>query len=207
MESAPKFLFFDLGNVVVSFDHGIACRRIGRLIGQAPEVVHAAIFASNLQRDYELGEVTERAFHEQFCRLTNSQPGMDELLCAGREIFQLNQPVMSIVKQIYTAGHRLGILSDTCRSHWQYLCTAEFPGIDTFFEIAVLSFEVGLAKPDPMIFRIATERAGVRPEQIFFVDDRIENVAGATSQGWDALLFRGAKDLAAQLRRRQIDVG
>jgi len=206
MGGGPEFFFFDLGNVIVTFDHEIAWRQMGRLIGQPADVVRAAIFSSGLQQKYELGEVTERQFHEQFCRATGGRPDLEALLRAGREIFTLNPRVMSIVAQLHAAGHRLGILSDTCPSHWRYLAGGQFPGIDTFFSLAVLSFETRCAKPDPAIYHIAARRAGVSPARIFFVDDRRENVAGARGEGWDAVVFQGVETLVADLRRRGVNV-
>ena len=41
-----------------------------------------------------------------------------------------------------------------------------------------------------------------RARQIFFVDDRPENVDGARQAGFDAVLYEGATHLAKALRRR-----
>ncbi|MBI4496758.1 MAG: HAD family hydrolase [Chloroflexi bacterium] len=52
------------------------------------------------------------------------------------------------------------------------------------FSPIVISEEVGLAKPDPRIFRYALDLAGVRPEQTLFVGDSLDHdVAGARAAG------------------------
>ncbi|TQF66070.1 HAD-IA family hydrolase [Rhodococcus spelaei] len=47
----------------------------------------------------------------------------------------------------------------------------------------VLSGDVGLAKPDPRIFRLTAHRLGLSPEDCVFVDDLAANVRGAVDAG------------------------
>ena len=61
-------------------------------------------------------------------------------------------------------------------------------------------------KPDRAIYEIAAERAGASPSEVFFVDDRAENVVGAKAAGLDAVLFTDAEQLAADLRQRGVVV-
>jgi putative hydrolase of the HAD superfamily len=73
-----------------------------------------------------------------------------------------------------------------------------------FFDVTILSFEVGAMKPDPRIYDEAARRAGVRPAEIFFTDDRQENVTAACEAGFDAVQFEETRQLAAELRRRGV---
>ncbi len=59
-------------------------------------------------------------------------------------------------------------------------------------------------KPDARIYTVAAQRAAVAPEEIFFVDDRVENVDAACSAGFDAVRFTSAADLLSHLRRRDV---
>ena len=71
----------------------------------------------------------------------------------------------------------------------------------------VLSYELGTAKPDPAIFAIATERAGVAPEAIFFCDDIPLHVAAAQAAGWSAECFSSAVAIADCLALRGLNLG
>jgi putative hydrolase of the HAD superfamily len=51
----------------------------------------------------------------------------------------------------------------------------------------VFSCSVGVAKPDPRIYRIASDRLGTEPGACLFVDDQPDFVAGAREAGMDAL--------------------
>ena len=58
-----------------------------------------------------------------------------------------------------------------------------------------------MAKPEPAIFHLASERLGVAPGECVFVDDLDENVDAARGVGMRAVLYRVDKgdDLHAQL--------
>ncbi|MFJ6939632.1 HAD family hydrolase [Streptomyces sp. NPDC101132] len=72
-------------------------------------------------------------------------------------------------------------------------------GIDDLAHAVVSSAEVGVAKPDPEIYTIALERAGVPAGRCLFVDDREENVEAAVRAGMTGLHYREPADLARLL--------
>ncbi|MBI3457941.1 MAG: HAD family phosphatase [Candidatus Rokubacteria bacterium] len=74
-------------------------------------------------------------------------------------------------------------------------------GIEDLFDEIISSAEVGVAKPDPAIYRLAAERLGLPPEACVFVDDFEANVVAARHTGMSALHFRVDRghDLRAQL--------
>ena len=59
-------------------------------------------------------------------------------------------------------------------------------------------------KPDAEIYAAAADLAHVRPEEIFFTDDREENVVAAKEAGFDAALYASPLDLARQLHQRAV---
>ena len=71
-------------------------------------------------------------------------------------------------------------------------------------DVYALSYELRCAKPDAEIYRKAASLAGVAPEEIFFTDDMPVNVEAAQKAGFDAVLFRGGRALAEELRRRGV---
>ncbi|MGH3588236.1 MAG: HAD-IA family hydrolase [Pseudonocardia sp.] len=51
-----------------------------------------------------------------------------------------------------------------------------------------VSHEVGLAKPDPRIYKLTCDRLDVQPDEIVFLDDVEANVEAARQLGWRAVL-------------------
>ena len=199
----PKFFYFDLGIVLVDFSVERMLRQIAEVAGLDPDRVSEAIFDSGLQKQHELGRITWREFYESFCQATGARPDYDGLTLAATAIFELNLSMVPVVAQCSQAGHRLGILSNTCQTHWQY-CRDRFRVIGETFEVHTLSYEVGATKPDLKIYEAAAEKAGLAPEEIFFVDDMPENVAGAKSAGFDAVQYTTTPALVSDLQKRGV---
>ena len=202
---APKFIYFDLGNVLVYFDHWIACRQMARVAGLTAERVWQVVFESDLEHRYESGQVDDHGFYEAFCQATATRPDYEQLLIAGSDIFRLNHSLLPVVAQIDGAGYPLGILSNTSPAHWAWVTAGRFGIVNLAFDRAALSYEIGVCKPDPRIYAAAAELADVRPEEIFFVDDMPENVAAARQAGFDAVLYTTTPLLAADLRNRGVE--
>jgi glucose-1-phosphatase len=199
----PKFFYFDLGKVLVNFSTDQMVGQIGAVAGITVEETRAALFGNGLMRQHESGRISDREFYEAFCTATGRRPDFDALAAAASEIFELNLPVLPLVAQLRQAGYRLGVLSNTCSTHWEY-CRRRYRIVAEGFDVYALSFRIGAVKPEAAIFRAAAELAGVGPEEIFFVDDMAEHVAGARAAGFDAVQFTAAEALAAELRCRGV---
>ena len=97
------------------------------------------------------------------------------------------------------AGIRTAVLSNGIREVLARL-DAERP-LPARFDVVVISFEVGCAKPDPEIFQITLDRLGVAADRALFVDDRQENIDAAGRLGIETLHFTGAHRME-ELKRR-----
>jgi epoxide hydrolase-like predicted phosphatase len=67
------------------------------------------------------------------------------------------------------------------------------------FDMRVLSYEVGLAKPDPKIFQLALQKLGVSPHEAVFVDDSAANVFAAKELGIHGIVFSDPEKLKREL--------
>jgi len=199
----PKFLYFDLGMVLVTFSIERMCRQMAQLCGIADEQVRQSLFADGLHERYEVGEVSTAEYFEHFCRTTGTRCDLGALRTAAGDIFELNRPMLPVVCQLAAAGWPLGILSNTCECHWQYLW--ERYRFLRSFRVQALSYEIRALKPQAAIFRTAAELAGVDPQQVFFTDDIAGHVAGARAAGFDAVQYTSTPQLVAELRNRGVE--
>lgn len=200
----PKFIYFDLGNVLLFFDHERACRQIAELTGVDAARVRAVLFASGLEDRYEKGEISSAEFYETFCRETHTRPDFDRLAHAAAAIFEVNVPIKAIVAHLSAAGYRLGLLSNTNEIHYNYFADGRYSLIPGAFEVLALSHQIGAMKPDAKIFLAAAKLASVKPEEIFFVDDIAGHVAGARAVGFDAVQYTSVPALSEELRKRGV---
>jgi FMN phosphatase YigB (HAD superfamily) len=199
----PKFLYFDLGNVILHFSHRRAAEQMAEVAGISAEKVWEHLFESPLASQFDNGKITPRQFYESFCSDTGSRPDFDALMLAVSAIFTLNTPIVPVLGQLRAAGYRLGILSNTCDPHWEYCCRT-YPLLRVIFERHILSFREQVSKPAQQIFDAAAASAGCAPGDIFFTDDLPTNVAGAQEAGLDAVLFTTVPDLVVALRERGV---
>lgn len=98
------------------------------------------------------------------------------------ELYPDVEPMLHRVREL---GITVGIVSDW-GSNLRGI-TREL-GLDSLLDFVLPSGAVGLAKPNPAFFRVALERAGVRPEEALMVGDSYRaDVLGAWSAGMDAV--------------------
>jgi putative hydrolase of the HAD superfamily len=73
------------------------------------------------------------------------------------------------------------------------------------FDVLVWSYQLGVAKPAPAIYRYALERLGTRPEETLFIDDKLENVNAANAIGMRGMIFSDVEKLRADLVESGLD--
>ena len=101
--------------------------------------------------------------------------------------YALFEDVRPALERLRAAGLRLGVVSNFEEWLEQLL---EDLGVSSFFEVQVISGVEGMEKPDPRIFRLAMERAGVSPEVSVYVGDNPEfDVGPAAAVGMFPVLI------------------
>jgi epoxide hydrolase-like predicted phosphatase len=68
-------------------------------------------------------------------------------------------------------------------------------------DFIIYSHEVGFAKPDPRIYALTSERLGVQPQEIVFLDDVERNVVAAAAYGFHAIQYKNNAQAIADIDR------
>lgn len=110
-----------------------------------------------------------------------------------------HEDVWALAADFRAAGGRTAFLSNGGPEVMARV-RADHP-LDARFDAIVISCEVGLAKPDPRIFRLCLKRLGLPAGAALFVDDRADNVEAAARVGLATLHFEG-RDVLERLRAR-----
>jgi putative hydrolase of the HAD superfamily len=101
--------------------------------------------------------------------------------------YRLYPDALPAVDRLRAEGYRIGLISNF--EGWLEEMLVELQAGDVF-EVSVISGLVGVEKPDPRIYEIALELAGVRPEVAVHVGDSVRlDVEPATSVGIKAVLL------------------
>ena len=68
------------------------------------------------------------------------------------------------------------------------------------FDEIVLSYELGVVKPDPVMYETAAQRLGVLPEEAVFVDDIRRFVEAAKQYGMHGVHYREPGQVIAEIK-------
>jgi 2-haloacid dehalogenase len=72
-----------------------------------------------------------------------------------------------------------------------------------WFDGRLVSGEEKIRKPSPEIYRLLTDRFGIRPEEAIYVDDNLRNVIPARELGFHGIHFRSPE----QFRKELVELG
>lgn len=197
-----KTLIFDLGKVIVNFDHSRIVQRIEQFCDFESDEIFKIIFASTATHDYELGNISSLEFFNEVKKLFNLRMSFAEFADAWTCTFDLEPIISEKFIEILSQKFRLLVLSDTNELHFEFI-KANFP-ILRHFDDFVLSYQVGAVKPCAEILLAAIEKANCLPEECFFMDDREPNVIGAEKLGIKAVQFISAEKFAEDLQKRNL---
>lgn len=170
-------VIFDLGNVVLYFDHGIICHKLSTQYGIDEEFVYQKIFQDGIEKEFDEGKLTPQEFTLQCSKSLSITLNITEFKKIWSDIFRENEEVIEIIKEL-KRNSLVFLLSNTNQWHFEHI-KSHFSIIDLFDEL-ILSFNVGYTKPHKMIFRRAVELSqGLFP--VVYIDD-IENHVEAAKQ-------------------------
>lgn len=206
---ATKFIFFDLGNVLLRFSTERLICQAADLIACDPDRIVKTIYQNGLQRRFECGRISEQEFYDTFCRELDCRPPLDQLKEALSDIFWVLEETQPIAEHLAVKGFPRGILSNVGVAHWTF-CMRKFPDLFKLFpDNHILSFQVGIMKPDARIYAAAWEVAArtvpeIQKNEILFIDDLEPNILGAKEFGLDAVQFVGGRRLAEDLQQRKV---
>ncbi len=95
---------------------------------------------------------------------------------------------LETLKMLKDRGFRLGIISNAIYHDFESLDMKY--NLKSLFDVIVLSYEEGVIKPDPKIFKIALKRLGSSNSETLMVGDNLkDDVIAAEKQGIDGLLL------------------
>jgi 2-haloacid dehalogenase len=190
---------FDLGGVLIHWDPRLLFRKllpseewVERFLGE--------VCTHEWNHALDAGLPLEQGIAERVARFPEHEP----LIRAYGERFgemMLPMPAsIALLGELRARGVKLYALSNWNADTFTRT-RSRFPFLDAFDGL-VISGRIGLAKPDPRIFRHLLDEHALAAEDVVFVDDRAANVEAARGSGIEGVLFEGAALLRAELVRR-----
>ena len=191
----PDFVYFDLGNVLLYFDHNLAARKMAKVAGICVEQMRSVVFDGTLQEEFETGSIGGAQFVARISNAVGKKLDADDMLQAAADMFIPNAHIIPVLEKIRDLSIPMGLLSNTCEAHWHWIDELGYPQVRGWFTPVILSYEVKSMKPNEHIYKEAERHSGHEGARIYFTDDRLENVEAAKKIGWMAEVFVNADRL------------
>jgi putative hydrolase of the HAD superfamily len=172
---------FDIGRVLLDFDFETSLSRLLPADVSDPHERLSRLLAK--KDDFESGAIEPDAYIAWALETLGSEATPDDFRAAWRDIFTPNEPMWDLVRALRARGaHRLFMLSNTNGIHCPWVFD-EYPEF-RHFDGGVLSYQVGMIKPDPAIYHHTIAHCGLLPEETIFIDDMEENIRSARGIGF-----------------------
>lgn len=199
-----KAITFDLDGVYFINGKENFIKRLVDL-GVSEEEARRVFFKSDqMNKEYKGGLIGDEEYWSWAIaewKLSLSVEEIKDLLIEGYEV---DSRVVEIVRKLREKGYK------TC------ICSNNFParinglqdkfGFLENFDVVVLSYEIGVTKPDQKIFEELIKQSGVKPEEIVITDDKETNVIAAKEAGINAFFYEDFEQFLGELKKLEVEI-
>jgi putative hydrolase of the HAD superfamily len=197
-------IVFDFGNVLGFFSRRKAAEQLAVYGAASAESIEAHVFAGRLEEDFESGRLTAREFRDHVRERFNLRCDDSQFDAAYADMFTPNVDVAGIAALVARRS-RVLLLSNTDELHARQF-RLQFAVELAPFDALVLSYEVGLRKPDPRLYEHCRQVANCPAAACLLIDDLPANVEAARAAGWRGIVYRRGDDLRAALAENGVEV-
>jgi FMN phosphatase YigB (HAD superfamily) len=190
---------FDLGKVLVDFDYSIAAKRVAARSTKQIANLDAVLGGSSTLVRFETGEINREQFFSEIQKITGFTGSADEFAGYFADIFFPMPPMIELHAGLRKRKIPTYIFSNTNEIAVEHI-RRKFPFFSGF-DGYILSYEVRGMKPDAKIYEALEAMSGRRGADIFYIDDRAENVAAGAARGWQMVLHESPEKTRAALQK------
>ena len=193
-----KNIVFDIGGVLADFRIKEFLMEKGMDGPTIKRILKASVMNPYWEK-FERGEVTEEETLQAFAA---ADPEIEkELRIAFTNLsgmLVIRDYAIPLVQQIKEAGYGVYYLSNYSRKAYDEC--GESLAFMPYMDGGIVSFKVGMTKPDPKVYRCFLDKCGLEAESCVFIDDTEENVTAAKALGFAGIVFTSYEDLIDELK-------
>ncbi|WP_234567068.1 YjjG family noncanonical pyrimidine nucleotidase [Rhodohalobacter sp. 614A] len=200
----PRFVFFDLDNTLLDHNSAEAAAH-NELYHSTPELQEITLddwlntyksINHQLWLRYQEGDIDRHGlqrlrFHDSMVQLGVSTGRSDEIGSAYMQFYRNHWEWVDGAKEALEKVSQtfpIGIVTNGFLETQQK--KIEKMGLGRHTDLFIITEEIGVMKPHPRVFDVATERAGVDRESILYVGDSYSSdIIGGRNAGWNTAWF------------------
>lgn len=192
-----RAVFFDLGGVIVRTEYQSPRERLAERLGMEYDDLNKIVFDSETGYQASIGAITSQQHWESVMKRLKRP--FEEMTAVRDEFFAgdiVDREILNFLRSL-RGSYRTGLISNAWSDLRDYIVREK---MDDAFDHIIISAEVGVAKPEAKIYKIALEQAGVSPNEAVFVDDFYVNIEGCEKVGIKGIHFKDAQSTLQQLK-------
>lgn len=175
-----KAVIFDLGRVLVHYDHQQTVAATAALVNVPVDTLHALLRTNT--HATAIGDLDAEDLHALIGSHAETEIDFAAFIAAFAAGIRRDETALAYALSLQQRPDTtVAVMSNTNAAHVLWL-DDYLPELREF-DLVMMSNEVGLLKPDPAIFETALELLAVTPQQAIFIDDIAENVEAARTLG------------------------
>jgi len=195
MQKNISAIVFDVGRVLIDFSYD---EFFAFLMEQGAHIHGVDDFIEQTKlHAYEHGHISDDEFLNNLNNLLSAPLDTQLLKTKWLDLFAPMDDMQQLADRLKTR-YQVYLLSNTSPLHWQHVIS-HYRLADISHGM-LASYEVGIMKPAPAIFRVAEQRFELRPATTVFIDDIADNAEAARQCGWRGIHHTTLADTWRQLQ-------
>ncbi len=193
-----RAVLFDFGGVLAEEGFREGVKAIAKEKRLDPDDFYKISSDLVYQTGYITGGCDEHSYWNAVRKKTGAKGDDHEFREEILTRFKLRPTMMAVAEKIKSSGRIVAILSD--QTNWLDELDQRTP-FHHRFDYVFNSYHLKKTKRDPSIFREVCSLLGVRPEEVVFVDDNLENIKRAMRQGLRVIHFKGVREFQIKIKK------
>ena len=181
-----KAIIFDLGAVILNINYQNTIDEFTKLGVKNAATFYSKKIQTDLFNQIETGMISSNEFLKALQKETNNANIKQLEKAWNAMLIDLPEERLQLIKKL-KKNHTIYLLSNTNVIHInafkKQLGNKRWLAFIKLFDKIYLSHELGLRKPDVKIFEHVLKEQKLKAEEVFFIDDSPQHIAGAKKLG------------------------
>ncbi|ASS50507.1 MAG: hypothetical protein A3D31_13150 [Candidatus Fluviicola riflensis] len=198
IKKETEAIIFDLGGVIINVDYQLSHKAFMELGIPNFDEMYSKLQQTDLFDRFETGDISSFHFINRLLdHLPQGTSGNKVVHAWDAMVLDFPADRLEWLLEM-KKRYRIFLLSNTNTLHMEVVRrslekTVGHQRLEDYFERIYLSYEMGLRKPTPEIFRRVCKEQGLNPSTTVFIDDSPQHVEGAASIGLQAIHLKPGK--------------
>ncbi len=196
-----KLIICDVGGVINTFDESMYINYICGKLG-IDDSEFRSVFLPMLDRA-EIGKLKIPELERRLSRAFRVNPHKLEWNSAFKRLNRLDMRMVRLLNAL-SKRYRIAILTNVSRSRHSINMQTQLYKIK--YSRVFASCYLGMAKPNPKIYRFVLSQMKTKPDESIFIDNLKSNADGAKKVGINAIQFKSYGQLVKDLKKMGVAI-